>query len=42
MKELLKGMNDRPAEAVKTTEGHLLIMAGDGSGKPPVLTKRID
>ena len=33
MNELLKGMNDRQAEAVQTTEGPLLIMAGRDLGK---------
>jgi len=33
MNDLLKGMNDRQAEAVQTTEGPLLIMAGAGAGE---------
>lgn len=39
--EILKGLNDKQVEAIKTLQGPVLVISGPGSGKTRCLTHRV-
>ncbi len=41
LNEITKGLNDRQLEAVRKRDGKYLVLAGSGSGKTALLTRRV-